>query len=107
MFYVKEIRPMLMRDQPEMSFIDIMRLIGKQWHAMSEEEKLPYTKRSEEDRRRFAEENESFSRTRQSSMPHIAQPGVFTPRTIYGGAVSQFDVNRGRKPLSGFLMFAR
>ena len=42
MFYVKEIRPMLMRDQPDMNFIDIMRVIGKQWSAMSEEEKTPY-----------------------------------------------------------------
>jgi len=64
MFYVKEVRPVLLRDQPDTNFIDIMRVIGKQWNAMSEEEKMPYNQRSDEDKRRFAEENESFSRTR-------------------------------------------
>jgi len=39
-------------------------------------------------------------------MPHVAQPGVFTPRTSTN-VIGQFDVYRGRKPLSGFLMFAR
>ena len=39
MFYVKAVRPKMMRECPEMSFIDIMRKIGSDWTNMCDEGK--------------------------------------------------------------------
>ena len=56
MFYVKEVRPKMMRESPEMSFIYIMRTVGANWSSMSDAEKKPYKERNEADKQRFAEE---------------------------------------------------
>ena len=36
MFFVKEYRPKLMREQPELSFIEVMRTVGSKWTNMPE-----------------------------------------------------------------------
>ena len=46
----------MMRESPEMSFIDIMRTVGANWSSMSDAEKKPYKERNEADKQRFAEE---------------------------------------------------
>lgn len=43
MFYVKEFRPKLLREQPGMSFIDIMRKVGSDWRNLREADKANYT----------------------------------------------------------------
>jgi hypothetical protein len=45
MFYVKEFRPKLLREQPDMSFIDVMRKIGSDWRALDENSKEVYAER--------------------------------------------------------------
>ena len=37
MFYVKEVRPRMMRELPEMSFVEIMRKIGADWSKLDED----------------------------------------------------------------------
>ena len=65
MFYVKAVRPKMMRENPEMSFVDIMRTVGRTWTSMNATDKRPYQERNEADKQRFAEEALSFSRMRQ------------------------------------------
>ena len=65
MFYVKAIRPKMMRENPEMQFVEIMKTVGRNWTAMSAEEKKPYQERHEADKQRFAEEALSFTRMRR------------------------------------------
>jgi hypothetical protein len=66
MFYVKENRPRVLRDNPNMTFLEVMREVGVRWGMLSEEEKEPYKERSLEDKRRFLEETECFVRQRFS-----------------------------------------
>jgi len=64
MFFVKEHRPRLMRENPSAGFNDVMREVGVMWAKLSEEEKEPYNERANEDKRRFLEEQEAFIRQR-------------------------------------------
>ena len=45
-----------MRENPAMSFNDVMREISILWARMDDEEKETYNQKSTEDRRRFLEE---------------------------------------------------
>ena len=64
MFFVKENRPRIMRENPTMSFLEVMREVGIRWGKLNEEEKEPFKERSMEDKRRFLEETEAFVRQR-------------------------------------------
>ncbi len=56
MFYVKENRPRVMRENPTMTFLEVMREVGIRWARLTDEEKEPYKERSMEDKKRFLEE---------------------------------------------------
>jgi len=60
MFFVKENRPRIMRENPAMSFLEVMREVGFRWGKLTEDEKEPFKERSMEDKRRFLEETEAF-----------------------------------------------
>jgi hypothetical protein len=53
-----------MRDNPAMSFLEVMREVSARWSRLNEEEKEPFKERSMEDKRRFLEETEAFVRQR-------------------------------------------
>ena len=56
MFFVKENRPRIMRENPNLSFLEVMREVGIRWSKLNEEEKEPFKERAIEDKRRFLEE---------------------------------------------------
>jgi hypothetical protein len=45
-----------MRENPNMSFLEVMREVGARWGNLSEVEKEPFKERANEDKRRFLEE---------------------------------------------------
>ena len=45
-----------MRENPSMSFLEVMREVGERWNKLSEIEKEPFKERSMEDKRRYLEE---------------------------------------------------
>jgi hypothetical protein len=51
-----------MRENPTMSFLEVMREVGIRWSKLTEDEKEPFKERSIEDKRRFLEEQEAFIR---------------------------------------------
>ena len=51
-----------MRENPNMTFLEVMREVGCRWGNLPEEEKEPFKERSMEDKKRFLEETESFVR---------------------------------------------
>ena len=62
MFYVKENRPRVMRENSTMTFLEVMREVGIRWARLNDEEKEPFKERSMEDKKRFLEEQEVFIR---------------------------------------------
>ena len=56
MFFVKENRPRIMRENPNMVFLEVMREVGMRWGKLTEVDKEPFKERSNEDKRRFLEE---------------------------------------------------
>lgn len=55
-FFTKEHRPQIHKNQPELSFSDIARVIAEQWKALSHKERSKYVKLAEDDKARYHEE---------------------------------------------------
>lgn len=55
-FYMKDRQAKIKEENPELSFGQISTKVGIEWKAMSDEEKKPYTKLAEEDKKRFDRE---------------------------------------------------
>ena len=48
MLYSAEMRDQIKQENPEASITDLAKILGQQWQALSEEEKLPYEARAAE-----------------------------------------------------------
>eukprot|EP00347_Sterkiella_histriomuscorum_P018014 403347115 len=95
MFFVKENRPRIMRESPNMTFLEVMREVGVRWSKLSEVEKEPFKERSLEDKRRFLEEQEVFIRQR------FAFPSNTFDQRLAQGQPQQ------KRPITGFQMYLR
>lgn len=60
MMFVKDCRPRVQTEHPEMSFVDITREVAKQWQALSGREKKPYVDRAAADKKRYDGEVAKF-----------------------------------------------
>eukprot|EP00347_Sterkiella_histriomuscorum_P016326 403353616 len=66
--FVKEERPKMMMDKNTVNFKEIMSLLGQRWKEMSEDEKLPYRQKSEEDRSRHSDESKKYLEKKHNEM---------------------------------------
>lgn len=85
-----------MRDNPQMSFLDVMKEVGLRWGQLPEEDKEPFKERSMEDKRRFLEETESFVRQRFAF-----------PTNTFDQRLAQQGMPMPKRPLTGFQFFLR
>eukprot|EP00468_Gymnochlora_sp_CCMP2014_P010934 CAMPEP_0167753054 /NCGR_PEP_ID=MMETSP0110_2-20121227/7494_1 /TAXON_ID=629695 /ORGANISM="Gymnochlora sp., Strain CCMP2014" /LENGTH=882 /DNA_ID=CAMNT_0007638765 /DNA_START=15 /DNA_END=2663 /DNA_ORIENTATION=- len=60
-FFNREIRPQLVKENPEKKFIEIASLVGKKWKELSEEDKKPYEEKHKEDQQRYKMEKKKFN----------------------------------------------
>ena len=49
-------RPQLKMSDPQLGFADLTKKIATEWHEMSAEEKIPYNKISDMDKKRYCKE---------------------------------------------------
>mmetsp|Transcript_20285 Transcript_20285/g.29978 ORF Transcript_20285/g.29978 Transcript_20285/m.29978 type:complete len:93 (+) Transcript_20285:96-374(+) len=60
MFFSNELRPKLLKENPEMKFGEVGKAIGAKWRELSDKEKEPYAKKAEEDKKRYTEEMKDY-----------------------------------------------
>ncbi|CDW82148.1 UNKNOWN [Stylonychia lemnae] len=96
MFFVKENRPKIMRENASMSFLEVMREVGERWNKLSEIEKEPFKERSMEDKRRYLEEQEVFIRQRFAF-----------PSNTFDQRLAQTTTQQPKRPITGFQMYLR
>lgn len=65
LFFVRDQRDELRRQNPEASMVQITKIAGEKWKQMSEAEKAPYMKQGEEDKARYLREMKEYE-ARQS-----------------------------------------
>lgn len=58
LFFSSDRRPSLRQEQPDLSMLDVSRVLGEEWNHLTEEEKEPYLQMATKDRRRYDEEKE-------------------------------------------------
>jgi hypothetical protein len=59
-YYVQEMRPQLQKDNPEMSFGDLGKELGKQWKVISGEEKAKFEAMAKKDKARHERETAAY-----------------------------------------------
>jgi HMG (high mobility group) box len=60
-FYSMAIRPEVKTAHPEAEFGDISKIIGEQWKALTDEQKIPYVAKAEADKKRYAKALKAFN----------------------------------------------
>lgn len=65
----KEVRQLIKRENPDLTFGELSREIGRRWREMTMDDKVPYQQKSQEDKERYQKELEMFqSRLTESEM---------------------------------------
>lgn len=63
MLYSQAVRPETVSKRPELKAVDIAKLIGEKWNALTDKEKQPFVKQAEKEKARFDKENSSYKAT--------------------------------------------
>jgi hypothetical protein len=63
MLFSNDQRNKIKADNPELSFGEIGRKVGEAWKALSDKQKQVYVKKSEEDKKRYESEMETYTAT--------------------------------------------
>jgi len=60
-FFTNEMRPIVMKEFPGIKFVDMGRILGERWRALTPEEKVKYETQSAEDKMRFQVEMQQYT----------------------------------------------
>ncbi|KAI8067441.1 high mobility group box domain-containing protein [Thamnidium elegans] len=60
MLYSQAVRPSTVEKHPDLKAVDIAKLIGEKWNALSDKEKHPYIKQAEKEKARFDKETSTY-----------------------------------------------
>jgi hypothetical protein len=63
MLYSQAVRPATVAAHPDLKAVDIAKLIGEKWNALSDKEKQPYVKMAEKEKARFDKETKHYKAT--------------------------------------------
>jgi hypothetical protein len=63
MLYSQAVRQDTVAQHPALKAVDIAKLIGEKWNALSDKEKLPYVKQAEKEKARFDKETVQYKAT--------------------------------------------
>ena len=66
-FFCTEQRPFLKEEDPDLNTKEITSRLGAKWKSLSDDEKSPYTKLAEKDKKRYEEEKLNWSNNSESS----------------------------------------
>eukprot|EP00349_Pseudokeronopsis_sp_Brazil_P000810 CAMPEP_0202960972 /NCGR_PEP_ID=MMETSP1396-20130829/5081_1 /ASSEMBLY_ACC=CAM_ASM_000872 /TAXON_ID= /ORGANISM="Pseudokeronopsis sp., Strain Brazil" /LENGTH=68 /DNA_ID=CAMNT_0049680507 /DNA_START=530 /DNA_END=736 /DNA_ORIENTATION=+ len=60
MIFVKETRPVIVENNPEMGALQIMQEVGKQWQALTKEQRKYFKDKADRDKVRYLDEQKAF-----------------------------------------------
>ncbi|CAO3654820.1 unnamed protein product [Mucor hiemalis] len=60
MLYSQAVRPDTVKEYPELKAVDVAKLIGSKWNALTDKEKAPYVKQAEKEKERFDRETQRY-----------------------------------------------
>ncbi|KAI9365674.1 high mobility group box domain-containing protein [Pilaira anomala] len=60
MLFSQAVRPETVEEYPDLKAVDIAKLIGEKWNALTDKEKQPYIKQAEKEKARFDKETSSY-----------------------------------------------
>jgi hypothetical protein len=60
MIFVKETRPVIVRDFPEITALEIMQKVGQQWQSLDDKGKKYFQQKADNDKFRYLEETRKF-----------------------------------------------
>lgn len=61
-FYIKDRRPVLKKEKPNLENKEIIREMGKEWKELSDEKKKPYVQKAEKDKVRYDCEKKEYDK---------------------------------------------
>ena len=60
MIFVQETRPVIVRDNPDMGALDIMKQVGYQWQGLTEKQRKYFQDKADVDKVRYLKEMKAF-----------------------------------------------
>ena len=60
MLFVKETRPLIVNDHPEMGALQVMQEVGKKWQILTSDERLYFKMKADTDKVRYLHEQRAF-----------------------------------------------
>lgn len=61
-FYIQERREALKKEKPNLDNKEIIKTMGAEWNALSDEKKKPYVAKAEADKKRYDEEKKEYDK---------------------------------------------
>ncbi|KAK4515084.1 uncharacterized protein ATC70_002694 [Mucor velutinosus] len=72
MLYSQSVRPDVVKQNPSVRPVDIAKIIGEKWNALSDKEKQPFVKAAEKEKARYDKETKTYKAT-------LGEPAESTP----------------------------
>lgn len=102
-FFCTENRPLIKQENSELNTKEITSSLGAKWNSLSEEEKLPYIKLAEEDKKRYEEEKLNCIDNEESSI--IKKPDDVKEKSKKSKKSKK--VKKSSKKKSGYVIFCQ
>ena len=64
-FYNQERRLTLKKEQPTLDHKDLIRVMSDEWNKLTEEQKRPYIKKAEDDKKRYIEQMKEYEKQKR------------------------------------------
>ncbi len=64
-FYIQERREALKKEKPSLDNKELIRTMGEEWNKLSDEEKKPYSKMAENDKKRYQDELKAYEKKKK------------------------------------------
>jgi hypothetical protein len=61
-FFTNEFRPIIWKENPDLKFVDIGRILGEKWRALTPKEKEPYEAKATVDKARYQKEMQAYKK---------------------------------------------
>lgn len=64
-FFTNYMRPIIWKQQPNLKFVELGKVLGQKWRALSKEDRAPYEKLAEEDKARYQREIKAYNEKKE------------------------------------------
>ena len=64
-FFIQERRETLKKEKPNLDNKELIKAMGEEWNKLSDEEKKPYSKKAEADKKRYQDEVKAYEKKKK------------------------------------------